>query len=261
MSYRRNSPPPQLETKSAVREKVWKELRKVARPDSRFHFDFAEFIADFEGSDQAVNRFTSLDWYKTAQIIFITPDNCLEGLRLAALKDGKRILMTTYAIRRGFWLIDPKTIPVEHYQYAATLDGMEKFGRPIKLVEIIKETLTVDLMVTGTGAINADGIRFGKGHGFFDLEWAMLYSIGAISTETHTAAIIHDCQLLTERLIPETFDTVCDVVVTPTQVLQTGKPHKPDCGILWDKLAPGMLASIPPLQELKSIILGHKMST
>ena len=28
----------------------------------------------------------------------------------------------------------------------------------------------IDYMVTGTGAINMDGVRFGKGHGFFDAE-------------------------------------------------------------------------------------------
>ena len=31
---------------------IWEELRKVARPDSRFSWDFGEFIADYEGSDK-----------------------------------------------------------------------------------------------------------------------------------------------------------------------------------------------------------------
>ena len=44
------------EHKSEVRERVWSELRKVAVPDSRFHFDFGEFIADFEGGETAVER-------------------------------------------------------------------------------------------------------------------------------------------------------------------------------------------------------------
>ena len=30
---------------------IWEELRKVAKPDSRFSFNFAEFITDYEGSD------------------------------------------------------------------------------------------------------------------------------------------------------------------------------------------------------------------
>ena len=35
------------------------------------------------------------------------------------------------------------------------------------------------MMVTGASAITPSGIRFGKGHGYFDLEWAMLSSKGS----------------------------------------------------------------------------------
>jgi 5-formyltetrahydrofolate cyclo-ligase len=240
--------------KSAVREKVWRELRKVAFPDSRFDYDFGEFIADFEGSSEALAQLTQLPCYRSACIIFITPDNCLDELRLHALRDGKLILMTTYAIRRGFRLLDPSKIAPSRYEFAATLDGAEKVTRPITLLELIDEKMSIELMVTGTGAINLKGVRFGKGHGFFDLEWAMLYTIGAISTKTHTAAIVHECQVLDEPLTPEEFDTVCDVMATPSRVMKVPEVKKPVCGILWHRLAPGMLESIPPLRELKQLI-------
>ena len=42
--------------KGSVRERVFQELRRVALPDSRFHYDFAEFIADFQGSEAAAQR-------------------------------------------------------------------------------------------------------------------------------------------------------------------------------------------------------------
>ena len=42
--------------KADVRSRVFAVLRTVAFPDSSFHFDFGEFIADFHGSDQAVDR-------------------------------------------------------------------------------------------------------------------------------------------------------------------------------------------------------------
>ena len=240
--------------KGCVRERVWTSLSKVARPDSRFHFDFSEFIADFEGSSIATERFGKLPQYTSANIVFITPDNCLEGLRLDALKAAKAVLTTTYGIRRGFWLLDPSTIPPERYEYACTLDGMEKLAKPVSLKKIMEEHLKVDLMVTGTGAINRKGVRFGKGHGFFDLEWARLYSIEAISYETPAAAIVHDCQLLDEELLPDTFDTVCDIVVTPEQVIEVEETKKPRCGILWERLAEGMFEDIPPLRELKKLL-------
>ena len=41
---------------TTARIMVWEKLRKVARADSRFAWDFAEFIADYEGSDKMCIR-------------------------------------------------------------------------------------------------------------------------------------------------------------------------------------------------------------
>lgn len=241
-----------VEHKASVRERVWSELRKVAVPDSRFHFDFGEFIADFEGGDAAVARLIDHRYYQNSNFVFITPDNCLDRLRLKALEDGKTVLMTTYSIKRGFWLLDPKAIAPEMYLYASTLDGMERVARPVDL-EAIQAMPAIDYMVTGTGAINMEGVRFGKGHGFFDAEWGILYQLGRISTATPTAAVVHDCQVLDETLMPDVFDTVSDVVFTPTRTIEVSDPHKPTCGILWDRLDPHMYETIPPLQQLKAM--------
>ena len=241
-----------IEHKASVRERVWTELRKVAVPDSRFHFDFGEFIADFEGGEAAVARLVEHRYYRESNFVFITPDNCLDRLRLQALKDGKTVLMTTYSIKRGFWLLEPSTIAPDLYLYASTLDGMERVAKPVDL-EVIRKMPTIDYMVTGTGAINMEGVRFGKGHGFFDAEWGMLYQLGRISTATPTAAVVHDCQVLDETLMPDVFDTVSDVVFTPTRTIEVSNPHKPTCGILWDRLDPHMLETIPPLQQLKAM--------
>ena len=241
-----------MDHKASVRERVWSELRKVAVPDSRYHFDFGEFIADFEGGDAAVARLVDHPFYQRANFVFITPDNCLDRLRLRALQDGKTVLMTTYSIKRGFWLLDPKNIDPELYLYASTLDGMERVAQPVSLADI-QNMPTVEYMVTGTGAINHEGVRFGKGHGFFDAEWGMLYQLGRISTATPSAAVVHDCQVLDETLTPEVFDTVADVIFTPTRTIEVTGPHKPTCGIIWDRLDPHMLATIPPLQELKAM--------
>lgn len=240
--------------KSSTRHKVWSELRQVAYPDSRFDFDFNEFIPDFKQSDKAITRLVSLPSYMSARGVFIAPDNCLERLRLQALKDGKLVLITTYAIRRGFWLLDPSKIDPWRYEYACTLDGMERLADHVQLADMLHGNVTVDLMVTGTGAVDQRGVRFGKGHGFFDLEWAMLYTVAAISCKTLVVAVVHDCQVLREQLVPEDFDTVCDIVVTPTRLIEVTDAKKPTCGIMWKKLADGMLESIPPLQELEALV-------
>lgn len=245
--------------KADVRARVWEQLRKVAYPDSRFHYDFSSFITDFQGSEDANRTLLAQPCFRDSACVFITPDNCLEYLREQALEAGIKVLTTTYGIRRGFKLLDPTLIDRSLYKYASTLDGMERVASPVSLADIVDRRLQVGLMVTGTGAINEQGIRFGKGHGFFDLEWAMLYSLGVVDTTTTTAAIVHDCQVLRgEQLVPEVYDTVCDMVVTPTTMFSRlddgrgGAAAKPTCGILWDRLEPNMLHDIPPLQELKS---------
>ena len=242
-----------MDHKTSVRERVFTELRKVAIPDSRFHYDFAEFITDFEGSSQAVDRLMAHRYYRAANFLFITPDNCIEQLRYRTLLDGKTILMTSYSIKRGFWLLDPAHIPRDKFLYASTLDGMERLAQAVSLDDILRKLPSLDYMITGTGAINEEGVRFGKGHGFFDAEWGMLHRIGKIDQSTPSAAVVHDCQVLRETLYPEVFDTVADVIFTPTRSIEVSNPHKPTCGIVWNLLDPKMLDTIPPLQELKAM--------
>ncbi|CZR57864.1 uncharacterized protein PAC_07753 [Phialocephala subalpina] len=239
--------------KHLIRTKVWSQLRKVALPDSRFHHDYSSFIADFEGSSAATDLLVSLPAYKNADLLFIAPDNCIQALRYRALKDGKTVLVTTYGIRRGFWILDPNEIHESKWEMASMLDGMERIGRHIALAEITKLPMDIGLMVTGTGAINYKGLRFGKGHGFFDLEWAILYTIGKVNKKTKTIAVVHECQVLDEELRGEVWDTGCDFVVTNKKIIEVEDASKPNCGILWDKLEEGMLEDIEPLRELRSM--------
>lgn len=237
--------------KSLIRTKVWSQLRKVARPDSRFHHDYSSFIADFEGSSAATDLVVSLPAYKNAELVFIAPDNCIQELRYRSLKDGKTVLVTTYGIRRGFWVLDPEMIHESKWEMASTLDSMESLGRHVTLADISRLP-SIGLMVTGTGAINHEGLRFGKGHGFFDLEWAMLYTVGKVDEKTQTIAVVHECQLLDEELRGEVWDTGCDFVVTNKRIIEVENASKPSCGVLWDKLEEGMFEDIEPLKELKS---------
>lgn len=250
--------------KCAIRAAIWRHLSAVALPDSRFDTDFSSFIADFVGSDDAVTRLVALPEYVRARVVFVAPDNCLEGLRARALADGKVVLVTTYGIRRGFVVLEPGRLEAAGvrgewgWRYAATLEGMERVGRRVRVGEVCEELGGVDLMVTGSGAVSARGVRFGKGHGFFDLEWGMLYSVGAVDGETAVVGVVHDCQVVEEGgvvLRPDVFDTVCDVVVTPTRTLRVEGAVKPRVGIMWERLAEGMEESIPPLRELREMMV------
>ena len=78
------------------RERTWTNLRKVARPDSRFHWNFSRFIADFEGSERCAESVLKLDAIETLgdRRLFVTPDNCLEHLRTRLIRAGQPFVMT-----------------------------------------------------------------------------------------------------------------------------------------------------------------------
>lgn len=241
-----------MSTQNETRVKVWRALANVALPDSRFHFDFAEFIADFQGSGQATAQLLEMSIYQEAHVLFITPDNCLEKLRSQTIRDDKVMLMTTYGIRRGFVELRRKDVPPGIEDYAVLLDVIERLGRHISLADI-QQRYYIDLLVTGGSAVSRTGVRIGKGHGYFDIEWAMLYSLGVVDTSTPIVDIVHDCQLVDEEFPIKPYDAICDYIITPTRKLFIPAPQKPTAGILWDLLEPGMMERISCLSELKAL--------
>jgi len=235
-----------------VRQKIWGRLKDVALPDSRFHLNFAEVIPDFVGSAAAIDRLTALPEYARCRYAFVTPDNCLVELRRRMIEAGIPMVVSSYGIYRGFFLIEPERVPAGLALYAAWLDGLEHFGRPISLAEIADRG-RFDLMVTGASAVSIDGVRFGKGHGFFDLEWGMFTDIGIVDEATPVVAVVHDVQVVEDRLFPSPTDILVDRIATPTRMITVERRAARPRGIHWELLEPEQIAATPPLQELRRI--------
>lgn len=76
-----------LDAKEA-RVQIWEELLRVAKPDSKFSWQFSEFICDYEGSEKGTALLTATDMYKNARVISLrrttTSKPC--GNRLSATK-------------------------------------------------------------------------------------------------------------------------------------------------------------------------------
>jgi len=233
-----------------IREQVWRQLREVAYPDSRFHYNFAEFIPDFIGRETAVEQLIKLPVYQEANVVFIAPDNCLTQIREQALRDRKTIIVSTYGIQRGFVLLSPEQVPAGEEQFASWLDGLEHYGRSITLPEIA-HFKNLDLLLTGASAVSLDGVRFGKGHGFFDLEWGMFYEVGVVHEQTPIAAIVHDLQVVDVKLELGKTDVIVDYIATPTRLIHVDRVYQRPTGIQWHLLQEGMVSSIPPLQDLQ----------
>ncbi len=234
-----------------ARVMIWEQLRRVARPDSRFSFNFAEFITDYEGSEEGARLFRQQDFYKNARVIFVTPDNNMELLREFVIRDKKILVMTNYSISRGFFVVKPGDVPEGKEELAGTLDGVGRYWKHHTLAQLKQAVGHIDLLVTGASAITQGGVRFGKGHGYFDLEWAMLYTKGLVDQNSVLVATGHDCQVVDVDVEVRPYDTVIDYIVTPTRVIATRHEYpRPDRGIIWSMLDEDMLGRIPPLQEL-----------
>jgi 5-formyltetrahydrofolate cyclo-ligase len=233
-----------------IRQRIWNRLHDVAKPDTRFHLNFSEVIPDFEGSDNATDAIVSMAAYQKCKYAFITPDNCLVDLRRRMIEAGIPFVMSTYGIYRGFLYMGPGMVPKGAELYAAWLDGMEHFAKPISLADVAMKG-RFDLMVTGASAVSLDGVRFGKGHGFFDLEWGMFTELGIVDEATPVVAVVHDVQVVEDRLHPSATDILVDHIATPTRNIVVERRAKRPHGVKWELLEPEQIAATPPLQELQ----------
>jgi 5-formyltetrahydrofolate cyclo-ligase len=239
-------------SKGTVRREVWNKLREVAVPDSRFHLDFSMYIPDFEGSDKCAKQIREMDIWKRSLINFVTPDNCLVELRRYGILDNKTQIMTTYGIRGGFLISVREDVPNGQEDFASTLDGAQRYARHVSL-EDIKRMGHLDLVVTGASAVNLDGVRYGKGHGYFDLEWGIFSVLGVVDSKTSMLTVVHDCQVIDRKLPVSPYDTITDYIVTPTRTIKVETRRQKPTGIQWRRLQKEMLKEIPSLRELKEM--------
>ena len=238
MAYSRNT-----------RQRIWERLKDVARPDARFHLKFSEFIPDFEGVEAATERLLALEGFARANPVFVTPDNSMIELRRRLIMSGTPFIMPTYGMQRGFLLLQPGSVPPGLEKAAAWLDGMEHFGRPVSL-EDLTHIGRFDVVATGASAVSIDGVRFGKGHAFFDLEWGMFTDLGLADEQSLIVAAVHDVQIVEERLNVSESDIALDFIATPSRLIEITRNRRRPRGVLWNEVSAEEIQSIPPLREL-----------
>jgi 5-formyltetrahydrofolate cyclo-ligase len=206
-----------------VRRVVWQRLSEVARPDSRFDLDLSRYVPDFAGSNLAHKRVMKRDEWRKADVVFCAPDNSIEQLRLSALNAGKKILVPTYGLQRGFILLDGVKIPKTDHALAATLDGMERFGKRLGLGDL-RQAGVIELVVTGATAVTTDGRHIGGGQRYLALEWMMMKQLGVLSPNALVFAVVHDCQVVDEMVEAEP-DCLLDLICTNSQEIDVWEPQ------------------------------------
>ncbi len=237
-------------SKQEIREEVYRRLMEhgVAAPP----FPVRGRIPNFRGAAEAARRITATAEWRRARIVKVNPDSPQRPVRLAALREGKLLLMPTPRIRRGFLLLDPTRIPSSQYSVASTIRGAFRHGVLLDRLSLLERMVErVDLIVEGSVAVSVYGDRIGKGEGYGDLEYAILREIGRVDEDTPIMTSVHDLQVYEVRLPQDPHDVPVDFIATPSRTIrvESRRPRPP--GILWGLLSAEKLASIPILRELE----------
>ena len=151
---------------------------------------------------------------------------------------------------RCFVELDPARLDTTPAK-AATISGAFRNGRLV----YVGEMQPIDLVLSGSVAVNRQGVRIGKGGGFADLEYAMAVAAGVVQTTTPVLTTVHPMQVLAEELPLTRHDVPLDYVVTPEETIQCGGQGggalpRPT-GIYWDDLDEAKIAEIPLLLKLR----------
>ncbi|WP_380679041.1 5-formyltetrahydrofolate cyclo-ligase [Salinigranum sp. GCM10025319] len=231
--------------KQELRERIWDELEDSG--EARFPYPPHGRIPNFNGANEAADRLTASDEWQDADVLKSNPDSPQLPVRRAALRGGKTIYMAVPRLRdeNCFLRLDPDEI--EDVDHATTIGGSAEVGVQVGPGEMEP----IDLIVSGSVAVNSEGARVGKGEGYSDLEFALLREYGLVDDDTTTATTVHELQVV-DREIPTTpQDVPIDLVCTPERTVRT-KPSGKPTGIAWDALDDAKVAEIPILQQLSS---------
>ena len=233
-----------MRSKDEVRQDVWRAMDRegVAR------FPGAEGrIPNFAGAKGAAERLARHPAWMAAEVIKTNPDSPQTHARRLALSQGKTLVMAVPRLRdqHPFRLLDPRKLTEEEIREAATIKGALRHGKVIDLDQVPE----LDLVLTGSVAVNLKGARLGKGGGFSDLEYALLSEAGRIDRRTLVATTVHPIQILRENLLMTGHDIPVNLVATPRAVIEVDGAYRRPAGVLWDHLQPPQIHEIPVLER------------
>jgi 5-formyltetrahydrofolate cyclo-ligase len=233
-----------MRPKEEVRRDVWSAMERegVAR------FPGAEGrIPNFAGAKGAAERLARHPAWQNAETVKANPDSPQTHARRLALQQGKTLVMAVPRLRdqHPFRLLDPRRLNEEELREAATIKGALKHGQVIDLDQVPE----LDLVLTGSVAVNLKGARLGKGGGFSDLEYALLAEAGRIDRRTVVATTVHPIQILRENLLMTGHDIPVNLIATPRAVIEVDGVYSRPSSILWDHLQPPQIHEIPVLER------------
>jgi 5-formyltetrahydrofolate cyclo-ligase len=244
-----------MRDKNEIREAVWSALERAGVVVGGSAHDK---IPDFVGAEAAAQRVFALDCWRQARVVKSNPDRAQRPLRRRALEEGKLLYMAVPRLEQEhcFVELDPARMQASPDE-ASTIEGAFRHGRLVKVAEM----RPVDLIISGSVAVNRQGVRIGKGGGFADLEYGLAAAAGLVTPATPVLTTVHPMQVLEEDLPWTHHDVPLDFLVTPDEVVPCANSRPRPTGIYWDDLDEAKIAQIPVLQQLRQGGLEGSSST
>lgn len=230
--------------KDRVRERIWDRLSEAGV--TRFPFPIEGRIPNFQGAERAATRLAQLPAWRRARVLKANPDSPQRPVREAALRAGMTVYMAVPRLRHRKCFVELRSKRVGDPRKASTIRGAFDAGTPVEPEEVRK----VDLVVTGSVAVDREGGRVGKGGGYSDLEYALGRAFGFVTEETPVITTVHPLQVVETSLPMTDHDVPLDFVVTPHGTIETSPAHERPSGVQWDLLSQEKRARIPVLEEL-----------
>ena len=234
-----------MHDKDAIREYMWTALEQAGVVHAK---NVHDKIPDFRGAGEAADRVAELDVWRNARVIKSNPDKAQRPLRQRALEEGKIVYMAVPRLRseQCFVELDPAKLDIPPAK-ASTISGASRSGRPV----YVEEMRPVDLVVSGSVAVNRQGVRIGKGGGFADLEYGLAVAAGIVGPDTLVISTVHALQVLDDELPFTRHDVPLDYVVTPYETIKCSGNLPHPSGIYWEDLDEQKISEIPLLHKLR----------
>jgi len=230
--------------KEAIRQQVWDDLEDSG--EARFPFPPHGRIPNFAGAEEAADRLQATDAWNAAETIKANPDAPQLPVRRAALRADKTLYMAVPRLREEQCFLELDPTVIEDIDHATTVGGSSEVGVPISPEELPE----IDLIVSGSVAVDGQGGRIGKGEGYSDLEFALLREFDRVDESTPVATTVHERQVR-DSVPSDAHDVPLDLVVTPERTTETESTRKKPSGIDWDELDTETIAEIPILDRIQ----------
>jgi 5-formyltetrahydrofolate cyclo-ligase len=251
--------------KQNLREQVWSllESRRCLMPYPPSCFGK---IPNYRGNNYAADRVTRLREFKSAKVVKVNPSLAQMSLRLEIMKANKVLVVPSPSLApmEGTsveahttvfcYMLDGSKMTDKEKKQAMTKKGSIRHGKALTIDW--SKCCHIDVVVVGAVAVAPSGRRLGKGHGYAELEWAILYELGVVDQTTTVITTIHENQLVHDaefsNRLQETHDLPVDIIITPRRIINVRpKLAKPACGVIWEKLSQDQLDAISILKILR----------